>query len=344
MKLNLKNNKLLKYAFVLCALTILALLIDVNQFIRLMSNISASFFVAALLVVIFDQVFMGAKWNLLLRLYNVHVPFWVPVIAYLRGRVFIIVTPSILGIDAYKLYCIRKYYKQSAPIVSSIVVERSFGMLSSIAIVLLLLPFSIHGFDFAYKEYIGLISITGFIMLCLILHLIQTYAGMALYIRFPRFFPKKAHYLLENLVVNIAKLKHGRTIVWTYFFLSIGEKTFYGLSVYLSARALGLSEPGALLIITVAPIVALLERLPITVSAIGIREGLFVILFSPFYDDPTIPLAISLVLRAAEVVQVLISLLTWFIGSNTQVVEAELNAVETEYKKINKNGALTKER
>ncbi len=335
--MNIKNYKLLKYIFVACALVALALLIDVNQLIELMRNISVNYFIAVVLVVIFDQAFMGAKWNFLLHVFNVRVPFWVPVIAYLRGRVFLFVAPSNLGIDAYKFYCIRKYYKKSAPIVSSIVVERFFGMLSSIAIVLILLPFSIHAFDFDHKEYIGLISMAGFIVLCLILHFIQTYADIALKIRFPGFFPEKAHFLLEIFVRNLAKLKHGREQVWLYFLLSIVEKTSYGLAVYFSTRALGLTEPDFLLIIAIAPVVALLERLPISVSAIGIREGLFVLLFAPFYDDPTIPLTISLVLRAAEVMQVLIFLLTWFIGRNTQVIESELHSVETAYEQLNKD-------
>ena len=119
-----------------------------------------------------------------------------------------------------------------------------------------------------------------------------------------------------------------------YFILSIAEKTSYGLAVYFSARAIGLTEPGPLLIISIAPIVALLERLPISVSAIGIREGLFVILFSPFYDDLTIPLTISLVLRAAEMMQVLIFLLAWFIGRKPQAIEEEMHMVETEYEKF----------
>ncbi len=312
------------------------LVIDVNQLFELMSNISVGGFIVVVIVVIFDQAFMGAKWNLLLRVFHVKVPFSVPVMAYLRGRIFTFIAPSSLGIDAYKLYCVRKYHKQSAPIVSSIIVERSFGMLSSIAIVLLLLPISIHAFEFAYKEYIELISIIGFILLCLVLHFIQTHADLALKIRFPKFFPDKVHSLLYAFVSNIAKLKHGRLQVWVYFLLSITEKTSYGLAVYFSARAIGLSEPGLLLIIAIAPIVAALERLLIFISGIGIREGLFVLLFAPFYNDPTIPLAISLVFRAAEVMQVLVFWFTWFIGRDPQAIEEELHLVETEYEEINR--------
>jgi len=324
----MKKKNILKYIFIVCAITLISLSIDTNQFIALIDQMSLPFFLLLLIVVVADQAFMGAKWNFLLNIFKIDVPFRVPVLAYLRGRIFMFVAPSSLGLDAYKLYCVKKYHNKSAPIISSIIIERSFGILSSLAIVLLLLPFSIHLLDFPFKDYIILISITGFIFLCLLLHLIQTYAGLALKFRLPKFFPSKIHSLLKAFVTNIAKLKHGRTQVWIYFILSIFEKTAYGMAVYFSARTLGLTEPGLLLIISIAPIVALLERLPVSVSAIGVREGLFVILFAPFYDDVTIPIAISLVLRAAEIIQILVFLLIWLVDRKEGSIEDEISEVE----------------
>ena len=312
----------------------MVLLIDVTQFIELLSQISIPYFLLLVFIVIFDQALMGAKWNILLYVFKVDVPFWVPVLAYLRGRIFTLVAPTTIGIDAYKLYCVRKYHKKTSAIISSIVMERSFGILSSLAIVLLLLPFSIHVFDFPYKDYVIIISISGFISLCMVLHFIQTYANLALKIRLPRFFPEKIHSLLDAFVTNLAKLNHGRLQVWIYFALSIAEKTIYGLCVYFSVKAIGLTEPGPLLIIAVAPVVALLEKLPISVSAIGVREGLFVILFAPFYDDITIPLTISLVFRAAQITQILIFLIPWLISWKPQAIEKEFHQVETESEKL----------
>ena len=331
----MRNFANLKYIFIACALTAIVLLIDVSQFIELLSQISIPYFLLIVLIVIIDQALMGVKWNILLHVFKVNVPLRVPVLAYLRGRIFTFVAPTTVGIDAYKLYCVRKYHNKSSAIISSIVVERSFGILSSLAIVLLLLPFSIQVFNFPYKDYIIAISIGGFILLCLALHLIQTHAELALRLRLPRFFPEKVHSLLNTFVTNIAKLKHGRFQVWVYFALSIIEKTVYGLCVYLSVKAIGLSEPGILLIIAVAPVAALLEKLPISVSAIGVREGLFVILFAPFYDDITIPITISLVFRAAQITQILLFLIPWFIVRKPQAIEDEFHLVETESEKLN---------
>lgn len=332
--MKVKKNMLIRCIFICCALLAISYFIDVSRFIDLIGQLSIPFFLLVVFVVLFDQAFMGAKWNFLLHVFHIYVPTWVPILAYLRGRIFTYVAPSSLGLDAYKFYCIRKYEKKSSLIISSIFIERSFGILSSIAIVLLLLPFSISVFGFAHNNYIVWIGISAFLLLCFFLHLIQSNAEHVLKLKFPTFFPEKAHALLKTFVKDLARLKQGRLQIWLYFVLSIFEKTSYGLAVYFSARSIGLEEPGPILIISVAPLLALLERLPISISAIGIREGMFVILFAPFYSDLTIPLTISLVLRAAELTQVVVFLITWFIGRNREIIESELQDVENEYEKV----------
>lgn len=251
--------------------------------------------------------------------------------AYLRGRIYHFVAPSSLGIDAYKTYCVNRYHRGRTAIVSSILVERGFGLLSSLAILLIMLPFSADILDLPFKQHITWVSISGLFFLGLSIHLMQSRADFILNLKFPGFFPAKAHGLLEGLVINLAKVKDGKKNIWFYFLLSIIEKSFYGIAVFLCARTLGITEPGLLFILSVAPVCALLERLPISVSAIGVREGLFVILFAPFHDDPTIPIAVSLVLRLGEVVQIVIFFSTWFIGRNPSVINKELQTVERKY-------------
>ncbi len=305
-----------KYVFIFSALIVLANIIDLDQLLELVKDISWPYFLLVICIVIFDQTFMGLKWNILLKLFEVNVPVWVPVLTTLRGRIFTLLAPSSLGIDAYKTYAIHKYHSNTSSIVSSIIIERGFGMLSSIAIVLLLLPFSVDIFNFPLKEYASWICLSGFICLCICLHIIQTKADYFLKIRFPKFFPEKLHKILNKLVTNLAKIKHDRRKIWLYFFLSILEKTSYGLAVYYSCLALDLIQIDLLYILAVTPVGALLERLPISVSAIGLREGMLVVLLLPFYQDPTVPIAVSLMLRTAEAIQILVFSLTWFGGDH----------------------------
>ncbi len=305
-----------KYVFLFLALIVLANIIDFDQFLELIDDISWPYFLLVICIVIFDQAFMGLKWNILLRIFQVMVPIWVPILTTLRGRIFTLLAPSNLGIDAYKTYAMKNYHSNTSSIVSSIIIERGFGMLSSIGIVLLLLPFSVGILNFPLQEYSGWIGLSGFACLCICLHFIQTKAEFFLKIRFPKFFPEKLHRILNKLVTNLAKIKHGRRRIWLYFFLSIAEKASYGLAVYFSCLALGLIQVDLLYILAATPVVALLERLPISVSAIGLREGMLVVLLLPFFQDPTVPITVSLILRTAEAIQILIFSLTWFGGDH----------------------------
>nr|MBS0021397.1 flippase-like domain-containing protein [Gammaproteobacteria bacterium] len=332
--INLRISRILRFGFIIVAISLILYVADLNKFLSLTSQADVYYFSLVLVLITFDQIFMGVKWHFLLRLFHVFVPVSVPVLAYLRGRVFSFFAPSSLGIDAYKTYCVQKYHHAISPIVSSIIIERFFGALSSLLIITLLLPLSVNDLNLPFKEQAVLVSLVGVIAITVSLHLMQSRAALLLKLDFRRFSPKRVNKVLKRLLSNLAMIKDGRRQVWVYFFLSIIEKTSYGLAVYFSSRTIGLSEPGILFLIAAAPLVALLERLPISVSAIGVREGLFVLLFAPFYDDPTIPLTISLVLRAAELLQILIVAVSWLFVSDREAIERKVKSIDTEIKLV----------
>ena len=96
-----------------------------------------------------------------------------------------------------------------------------------------------------------------------------------------------------------------------YYFASITEKLFYGTAIFLSARAVNIESVDYSYIIGATPLLALLERIPISFAAIGVREGLFVALFKPYFSDPAIPISIALVLRAVEIILIGLCFLLW---------------------------------
>jgi len=110
--------------------------------------------------------------------------------------------------------------------------------------------------------------------------------------------------------------------------LSTVEKISYGSAIYFSGLALGLSDVSYLFFIATTPLLALLERLPISISAIGIREGLFVILFAPFYHDATQAISVALVMRASEITQIILLAGVWLIDHQPETFKETLKDVE----------------
>lgn len=334
-----------KLLFITLTVIVIVNVVDFDEFAEITKTISWPYFVLVCLIIIFDQAFMGFKWNVLLRAFHVVVPFHIPILSYLRGRIFSFVAPSSFGMDTYKTYVIHKYHGKKAPVVSSIIVERGLGFLSSLAIVLVMLPFSVEKLDLPFSNYIGWTSSTGLLLLLLTIHFLQARANLVLGFRFPNAFPEKAHQLLERLVVNLAKIQQERRKIWFYFALSVLEKSSYGLAIYFSCMALGLIKVELLYILAAAPVVAMLERIPVSVSAIGLREGMLVVLLFPFYQDPTTSIAASLTLRAGEIVQMLVFTLTWIVGRDQKTRGSELAKIDDEYShNINDDLQSTKQR
>jgi uncharacterized protein (TIRG00374 family) len=324
-------KQLAKLIFVLALIAFLASLVDPKELLQLLTNISLPLFFVVVLIALIDLALMGLKWNILLKTFHVRVSNYGAVMAYLRSRIFAFIAPSTLGVDTYKVYFLKKYYDcPVAPVTSSIIVERVLGLFSSLGVTSLLLWFALQPFEFEYKYSIVAVGLIGFVGLLLSIHLMIRYSRNLIEIDIPSFVPAKITYLLTLLFSNFKKIEGSERRLWLYFFLSMVEKLSYGCAIYFSALAIGLDDISFTFIIAATPLMALLERLPISFSTIGVREGLFVVLMAPFYSDTTVPISIALTLRFAELTQIGLFSFIWFVQHEEKGYEQELEAIARE--------------
>lgn len=179
-------------------------------------------------------------------------------------------------------------------------------MLSSLGIPLLLLWFALRPLDIGAPLWITIAGYVGFLGLLLLIHWIIRYSSRLAGLPLRGVLPARAKHLIGQLFANFSKIQGQEGALWRYFMLSVLEKLGYGCAIYVSAPTIGLDDVSFTYIIAATPILALLERLPISFSTIGIRECVFVVLFSPFYGDATIAISIALTLRCAELAQILL--------------------------------------
>ena len=322
---------MLKGLVAIAIIAFLASLVDPKELFQLLSRVSLPLFALIVLISLLDLVFMGLKWNILLNTFHESVSNYGAVMAYLRSRIFAFIAPSTLGIDVYKIYFLKKYYGSSiAPVTSSIVIERVLGLLSSLGISSLLVWFAIEPFDLEHKYLLAGVGLLCFVALLLLIHLIARYSHRLVKIPIPSFLPGNLARLVTLLFSNFQKIEGSESKLWLYFFLSMLEKLTYGSAIYLSALAIGLDDLSFTFIIAATPLMALLERLPISISTIGVREGLYVVLLSPFYADTTIPIAIALTLRGAEMVQIILFSFIWLFKHEPRGYQQELEAIVSE--------------
>ncbi len=328
------NTKQLKHVTKIIVPTVVIAVIlysvEIDEVKNLFLTISIPFFILTLSVCIFDQVTMGLKWNILLKAFKVRIPFHKPIIAYLRGKVFELFIPSIFGIDTYKSYYVKEKDARIIPIVSSIFVERFVGMLSSLAVISLLIHFTIKGLNLHYTMIISLGGLIVFFVILIFLYFSVNNVSQIIKINLPTYLPTKLKNYVNEFFVSLQGINGNKYNVFVYFIVSIFEKLFYGTAIYFSARAIGLHDVQYIYIISAAPFLSLLERLPISISAIGVKEGLYIILLKPYGIDVTSALTVALVLRSAEICYMLISSFFWIGEFARDTLKLDIKCVEKE--------------
>ena len=326
----------LKAIFLIGIVVVLVKIIDFNAMVDLFSKMAIPFFALTVLVCILDKASMGIKWNLLLSVFRVNVPFWAPIVAYLRAKIIHLVTPSSIGTDAYKTFYLKKFDNRLIPILSSIFIERLIGAISSIAFVAVLIYYPAKKIGFPHSNLIALFGLFLFFCTLAIVAVAILFAGKIKPLAFPKFIPESVARKLNEFLVAMTMVNSKKGNVFLYFLCSIVEKIFYGAAIFFAAKSIHIMDIDFLYIISAAPLLALLERLPVSIAALGLREGLFIILFRPYFPDPTVPFTIALVLRAADVAMIVICLFIWFGRYDKKDSEREIQFVDKEIKILQK--------
>ncbi|MGI9287119.1 MAG: lysylphosphatidylglycerol synthase transmembrane domain-containing protein, partial [Pseudomonadales bacterium] len=295
------KKKLLQASVSLALVVLLLQFIDLRSVFFMLKDAHLFWFFVGVVIVFADQVFMGLKWNLLLKALGVSVSAYVPIIAYLRGRAFKYIVPSTLGVDAYKTFYLKRYHESTGEIVTSIVIERFFGIISSLMLVALLLYFFVKPLQLPIDNFLLPLSLalclSSLLCLYLLIRNIEPFARWPMWGKLPHKLKEFITPLFENLTVIHSRPK----TIYQYVALSVVEKLFFGFTIYCCALSLGMAESSLFYIVAATPVLALLERIPISVSAIGLREGLFVAMFSPLGVPPSEAIAVALMLRAIEI-------------------------------------------
>ena len=307
------SKKLLRAAGLVLALALLAYYVDWGEFRAILAGAALPLVLMTLVIHTLDTVVMAVKWRWLLQAFQVNVSVWVTLGAYFRGRVFTLIVPSILGIDSYRAFSIWRRGHAMGPVASSILVERTLGALSSLMFLAALLPWAVQVISVPHPEIVGSLGLLAFFA-----GLVLMYSALGNIDRLPSTLalpmaPAKVNRALTQFLAAVRATKNQRPRIYAYFLASILEKAAYGFVVYYAAGAVGV-ELRLIDVVSTATVVALLERLPISFAALGVREGLIVGLFHLLGISATEAVATGVLLRAVEMTVTVASGLLWFMG------------------------------
>lgn len=223
--------------------------------------------------------FLGSvQWALLLKGEGIHLPFRKTLEYYYVGLFFNNFLPSQLGGDMFRMFDIRRTTSDTAAAVSTVFLDRVFGLLLMSGLAIFSAPFILmrHHLDSRFGGFI-LFLIAGWTLL--LIFLFSKRAARSLAWIFEKIISRRFHIRCRQIYEKIYLSGRNRKLLTSVLAISLIVQTARILTHYLLCRALGLSTPVIYFFLFI-PVVAILASLPVSIGGLGIREQTAVILFA----------------------------------------------------------------
>jgi len=248
-----------------------------------------SFFLLALIMYMGGQILSAYKWSILAELLDFKKPFFNFVSFYFIGMFFNLFMPGSIGGDLYRAALLAGLKKSRRRAAYSVLAERYTGGIA-------LLSFCALAVGIYFRLSLpNVLSALIFTLLAI---------GWFFFLTLPiweRIFPwirKVARKLnLEDFTIY---WKHPAKLLWVLV-LSFVFQTINILTVALLGMSINIDVP-LLSYFFIVPVVDLLSILPISISGLGIREGVYVLIFKFLGVEASKGLACGLLVLAITII------------------------------------------
>jgi uncharacterized membrane protein YbhN (UPF0104 family) len=269
--------------------------VDFGESLTIAANARVELLALLLLVLVADRLIAAFRWYLLVHGKAAAVTFWGIVrLVFVSGFAGYF-TPGSVGVEAVRVYGMSRTTSNLAISVTSVLVERLFGLLALTLLVLVGLALRPPGLPPAYERLAWLALAVLIVGVCVLmsprlrrLSLLVLAAGWLAPVR-------------RGLQKIYAILDDYRRQPWLMLW-SLGIAVVFQLNRCLlsavGAAALGSTLPFVYFVVIV-PIVALVSLMPISVAALGVREVAYVYLFGLVGMPAETALALALLVRAS---------------------------------------------
>lgn len=256
-------------------------------------------FLAIGLAVLAHRMTIAYKWTLLLRAQGITIGLRESARLCYIGALVGTVTPGAVSGAAYRVVALAAFDKTHT-VVSTLLLERIIGLGVSCVAGALALPWSVRYLTETSGAIVWIVVAIALAAVALIAASL-TPSVMA---RCARWIPFVSHpRVARSLREFYSAYSQYRLHLWTlagFVGLAVVELLILIGVTYLATRTVRLDVPLSYLV-CVMPLVNVLTRLPITVSGIGVFEGLFVFIVVGAGYSPEAGLSVALVQRITEV-------------------------------------------
>jgi uncharacterized protein (TIRG00374 family) len=279
------------------------------------------------LLLLSDRALMAFKWNLLTQVKGMSISLWQSLRIYLISNFVGIFLPTGVGGDIYRVYYTSARQGRTQDVVASVVVERFVGIVASAAFALLgLLLMALFGVGL-HRSF-NLIAITsGFLIVALLAFWVSSRTLMVEVLQ-SLLSTNKSSWLLKKCLLcheAYSEYRQYKGLLLVFFCLSLFEQGFFALANYGGAKAIGM-DVKFIYFIGIIPLCQILMRIPISINAIGVQEGLYALLFTQMSVSVTEAVFLALLVRVGHWLVVLPGAIFYLMDRNTSRLSAVISS------------------
>ncbi len=279
--------------------------VDLGAVIRQIINVHPGYFGLSLLVGFGFQITGGAwRWHYFLKhVYGLNFPYIWILKHYWKGMFLGYFAPGHLGWDAYRIIVANQ--KENRPLVhvTAVILEKFIGLFSCLILIMVSYPFVadkiVHGEKIlAYVNYIyllaiivGICAVAAFFMKRVSATLIGNLEAKIVQMSF-KFLKNSAPPADQSVLLQGIRACCTPRTAAALWGSSIFIRSCSALGGYLVLLAL-YQDTSVMINFFVVPMMLFLTMVPVSLGGIGIREGVFIILYGLFGISSTTSLSAS---------------------------------------------------
>jgi hypothetical protein len=228
-------------------------------------------FVASFFTQVGAVVFSICRWVVLLRAQEMKVPLPHLIGTYMIGRFFGTVTPTGIGLEAFKAYDVARYTKETTRAIAVVFIEKTVVTFIALSIlVLITLPHVT--LPPIYLAIFFVIFIFMLILALVLLFIPQVFEKILL-LRFPG--KGKIEGTLKNAVKAVEMYRNHKGSLLVSILCGIIATLFLIMTFYTNNLALnaGISLRQVYI---VGPLTQIASMIPLSIAGVGLRDGAFV--------------------------------------------------------------------
>lgn len=264
--------------------------------IQAIEDTSYSLVLAAVLITGLGIILTAFRLHTLLRLKNKEVKLWPVIRAYYIGFFFNNFMPTEVGGDVFKINELKKDNLRLKDVAAAVIVERIIGAL---ALVILAVFLSIPGVRMFEK--VGMDNLHPVFLIAIPFACIAVIIARMAWNNFIKAYleQRKTHFLWGRVLKVIEPFyifRNNMGILTKVFIISLIFHLLGAFNLLIVATAVGKALPFLSLLVALVA-TRIVSMLPISIGALGVREGMFVLCLTRLGLAAPISLAIALLLR-----------------------------------------------